>query len=230
MPEAQSARYSRSFIKLAVCELRFPTMLEYEERAPSAFSKAVRHDYPIYEKLQVESSSTAPGVGHSFRSSNRRWTATVRSSALSLETTLYESFHDFRTRIDTLIKAAKSTVQSEFFTRIGLRYVNAVHCEPSALAEWINPALVGPLAQGSYGHVDEHWQRVRGSTRSGGYNFMHGLASGESDKPEREYVLDFDFYSENVELGQVLPTLDALHAELFSMFHWTLGPAATREP
>jgi len=229
VPAVRPARYARSFTKLAICELRFPTMLEYEERAPTAFSKAVRHKYPIYERLthvQLESSDVTPHTGHAFHSRNRRWTATVRASALSVETEQYGSFDELRTRIEGLIGAAKSTVQSDFFTRVGLRLVNAVHCTLPELAQWINPMLVQPLAAGTYGDVEEHWQRVRGRAPHGGYNFMHGIIAGAPDSSQREYVLDFDFFSENVELSDTLAKVDALHADMFSMLHWSLGDAA----
>ncbi len=226
VPPAGHAHYARNFIRLAVCELRFPTMLEYEERPPTAFAKAVRREYPTYERLtnlQIESGNVAQSVGHAFKSKNGRWTATVRTAALSLETARYDSYEEFRARLAALVKAAGETIQSEFFTRVGLRYINAIPCALREVGDWVNPDLVHPLAAGTYGDAEEHWQRVRGPTQNGGYNFMHGLAKQAKSDDHPEYVLDFDFFREDVDVSSTLQVVEVLHSEVFSMFRWALG-------
>ncbi len=46
VPDVGSAHYEQNFIRLAVCELRFPTLFEVEA-PPLALSKAVRKEWEV---------------------------------------------------------------------------------------------------------------------------------------------------------------------------------------
>jgi uncharacterized protein (TIGR04255 family) len=229
VPEAGAAHYARNFIRLAVCELRFPTLFEIEsETPPLALAKALRREYPTHELLKYSVSIGAPVTpsnGHVFRSKKGRWTVTLRASALSVETSDYASFDELAQRMGFVLKAAEGTIDTDFFTRVGLRYINVLPCEPERAADWINPALVGPLAAGTYGSVHEYWQRVQGPTAVGGYTFHHGVQVVPG-APAREYLLDFDFFKEDVPVAETLDVVRKLHQLEFSMFRWSLGPKA----
>ena len=224
-----AAHFGRNFIRLAVCEVRFPTLFELEsERPPTAFSKALRKDYPTHELLKdvnINAGGLAQATAHAFRSRKGRWTIALRASALSLETSQYDSFAELEERLATLLEAARETIDSDFFTRVGVRYINALPFSVSDIREWVNPSLVSPLGEGTYGDVEEHWQSVRGTTAVGGYNFRHGLASNP-EGGKKEYILDFDFYREDVLVADTVKTVRELHDLEFSMFVWSLGPKA----
>ena len=160
-----------------------------------------------------------------FASKKGRWSLTLRAAALSLETSRYDSFDEFSGRLAFVLRAAEGTIDSDFFRRVGLRYINIVPCELETAGEWINPALVAPLAAGTYGTVNEYWQRVQGPTPMGGYTFTHGVQV-QPGSPPREYLLDFDFFKEDVAIEETLSVVKKLHELAFSMFHWSLGPKA----
>lgn len=231
VPPAAAAHYARNFIRLAVCELRFPTLFELEaDRPPVGFSRAIRREYPSHEllkNLNVNAAGLARATAHSFRSKKGRWTVTLRASALSLETSNYDAFEEFQSRLDLVLNAARETIDSDFFTRVGLRYINTVPFSADGIAQWVNPALVAPLDDGTYGDVEEHWQRTRGPTAVGGYSFQHGI-SKEEKAGAREYLLDFDFYREDVPVSDAIKVVQQLHQLEFSMFTWTLGPEAKK--
>jgi uncharacterized protein (TIGR04255 family) len=227
VPPAGAAHFSKNFIRLAVCELRFPTLFELEaERPPLGFAKAVRKEYPLYNPLKnVNLNPLAQSNVHSFRSKKGRWTVTLRAAALSLETSNYDTFSEFEERLGFVLKAAEGTIDSDFFTRVGLRYINAMPFAPSEVKQWVNPALVSPLGEGTFGDVEEHWQRVRGPTTVGGYFFQHGLDTNPQ-AGRREYVLDFDFYREDVTIPETLSIVRQLHEQEYAMFAWSLGDKA----
>jgi uncharacterized protein (TIGR04255 family) len=227
VPPAGAAHFSKNFIRLAVCELRFPTLFELEaERPPLGFAKAVRKEYPLYNPLKnVNLNPLAQSNVHSFRSKKGRWTVTLRAAALSLETSNYDTFSEFEERLGFVLKAAEGTIDSDFFTRVGLRYINAMPFAPSEVKQWVNPALVSPLGEGTFGDVEEHWQRVRGPTTVGGYFFQHGLDTNPQ-AGRREYVLDFDFYREDVTIPETLSIVRQLHDQEYAMFAWSLGDKA----
>jgi uncharacterized protein (TIGR04255 family) len=89
VPDAGSAHYQKNFIRLAVCELRFPTLFEVEaETPPLGLSKALRKEYPTHELLKnvaVNLGGIAHSNAHAFRSKKGRWSVTLRAAALSLE-------------------------------------------------------------------------------------------------------------------------------------------------
>jgi len=230
VPVAESAHFARNFIRLAVCELRFPTLFELveSERPPAAFSKALRKDYPTHDLIKdvnLNPGGFAQASAHAFRSKKARWTVTLRAAALTLETSDYDAFNELEDRLRAVLDAARATIDSDFFTRVGLRYINAVPFNLTDIKEWVNPGLVAPLGDQTFGDVDEHSQVVRGSTSVGGYSFRHGIAN-KMQGGGQDYMLDFDFYREDVPLSETVSTVRKLHDLEFSMFFWSLGPSA----
>ncbi len=234
VPAVEHEQFGTNFIRTAVCELRFPTLHEIDdERPPLRFAQTLRKDYPVHllaSGVNVSPGTVARSKTHIFKSRNSLWTINLSTQALSLETSHYDSFKDFEARISQLIDASLSFIDTDFFTRIGIRYVNVLPYERSSIGEWVNPALVGDLAAGLYGDCTEFSASVRGTTEVGGYLFQHGIGQGDSQgsaaAPGRGYGLDFDFYCENVEVKQAMPVIKALHARQFEMFVWSLGDAA----
>jgi uncharacterized protein (TIGR04255 family) len=230
VPVASRTHYARNFIRQAVCELRFPTLFEIDDqKPPTAFWKVVRKDFPIHDVLSnvnVGPGSLAKATAHQFRSKQSRWTVVLRTSAITLETSRYDSFEEFMQQLRTVVEAAKQTIESDFFTRIGLRYINMLPCSANDVEGWVNQALVGPLTQGVLGDVSEYAHQVRGSTDSGGYLFQHGIGQEGGAEGRKGYALDFDFYREEVGVEDALTTVERLHALEFSLFSWTLGDKA----
>lgn len=231
VPEVEAAHFDRNFITQAVCELRFPTLFELDSpKPPLAMAQALRKEYPTYERLNdvnVGPGGVAQANVHAFRSKHGHWRVVVRTSAITLETTRYDSFKDFQARLELLLKAAEKTIDSNFFTRVGLRYINTIPFGEDDIRQWVNPELVGALGAGVYGDVQEHSQRVGGQTEVGGFLFQHGLAI-DNQQQKRRYVLDFDFFSEDVPVSEAIKISSALHEQEFAMFCWALGPNAKR--
>lgn len=242
VPPAPPAHYARNFIRLAVCELRFPTLFELDGAAPPvALSKALRKEYPTYETLKLLVNTGGGNVmadAHGFRSKKNRWTVVLRSSALALETSHYDSFADFEVRVEKMIDAARSTIDTDFFTRVGLRYINHLPCKTSDLDGWVNPELVQPLTAGVFGDVAQHFLRVRGTTDVGGYTFTHAIGdsrvpgaifdgtNADTKPSDAVYMIDLDFFREEVAVGDAMTTLRQLHEREFALFDWSLGPKA----
>jgi len=217
--KAPADHFPRNFIRTAVCELRFPTLFELEsDRPPAAFNKVLRKEYPTYEllrDLKVGGAGVAHSVAHAFRSKQARWSVTLRPSAVTLETTQYESFAGFQQRLAVVVKAAASVIDSDFFTRIGLRYINMLPCGRDSAGEWVRPELVALLASGAFGELAECSGRVRGRTSTNDFALQYGLGN-EVDT----YAIDIDVNSEEMATNKVAATVDMLHQEAFALFRW----------
>ena len=130
-----------------------------------------------------------------------------------------------------IIAASKEERDSDFFVRVGLRYIDFLPVDQDNLEGWVNKDLVIPLLDGTYGSIKEFWQTVRGETTSGGYTLRHGLRDTAPPQPgaqhgQMKYVLDMDFYKEDVEEADVGDLLRSLHDEAFSLFAWAIGEKA----
>lgn len=224
---APPVEFERNFIKTAVCELRFPTLLELESRIPDDFQRSLRADYPFYER------TTSATVGltlntvqqHQFRSRDQGWTVVLKSFAVAIETSKYVNFEGFLTRFERVLKAATKLLDTDFFTRVGIRYINVLPIKSGDLARWVNPVLVSPLSDGIYGDAEHFWQEVRGKAPRGAFTFRHGLGNGNVGDLGT-YVLDLDFYDENGEWKNLISILKQLHEQSSGLFRWAVGSEA----
>jgi uncharacterized protein (TIGR04255 family) len=143
--------------------------------------------------------------------------------ALALETTSYKRYSEFAERLDRLLKKTEKLLDSDFFTRVGLRFIDKIPIEDGEVAGWVRQELIAPLSEGVYGQVEKCQQEVRGFTSKARYTFRHGIS-----EPGGPYVLDFDFYDENIEVEATLPLLEQFDREGFRFFSWAIGEK-TRE-
>jgi len=224
LPSAERVRFEKNFIKTAVCELRFPALLELEANPPVQLQKALKKDFPHYERQQsVGLTNLEKDVRHLLRSKKGDWLVSIKSSSIALETNHYTHFEEFSAQLAMLINKSRPFLDTDFFTRVGLRYINGVGIEDGKIEGWIRDELIAPVVRGVYGAIDRFLQEVRGKTTSDKYTFRHGIAGLDEDKRDL-YTIDFDFYNENVEIDAVLPMVSEFNHESFQFFLWAIGP------
>lgn len=228
-------RYKRNFLRQAVCELRFPTLMELgEPRPPTPFVTALRKEYPNLElanevTLGLGGGTTGSNHSHIFRSAKLTWTVSLKQSALSIETIAYTDYAHMKERVLRVVEAASKVIDSDFFTRIGLRYINIIDSGTDPTDGWINPALTAPILSGHFLGIKDYAGKLQLATADGGCLLQHGLNlkaqhSGEAVLPE--YLLDVDTYRNEVSLSDTGQALDAMHAQAFDIFDWAIGPKA----
>jgi uncharacterized protein (TIGR04255 family) len=226
IPQIPSKKFDVNFIKTAVCELKFPTILEFEKNPPVDIQKKLRKDYPLFNRvksLDVGLNKTSTSQHYTLHSSDGKWFVTIKPDFISLETTSYKTFEDFLKRLEVVLAASISSIDTDFFTRVGLRYINLIPIGGSEFKGFVNPTLVAPFENDIFGDLSQYSQIVSGALSSGRYNFRHGIKPLESDSQKPEYFLDFDYYNEMVSTDNVTETLKAFHEYNFSFFYWCLG-------
>ncbi|OAI23790.1 MULTISPECIES: TIGR04255 family protein [Methylomonas] len=228
-------QYKRNFLHQAVCELRFPTLMELgEPRPPAALVKALRKEYPHLElanevSLGIGVNSSNNTHTHIFRSTKLTWTVSVKQSSLSVETIAYSDYAHMRERVLRIVEAASKIIDSDFFTRIGLRYINIIDSDTNPVLGWVNPELVGPLLSGNFRGIHEYAGKLQLTADDGGCLLQHGIvlkqkqAAGETIP---QYLLDIDVFRNEIQLSNTGEALDAMHAQVFDVFDWALGPKA----
>lgn len=224
LPDIDLVEYEKNFIAQAVCELRFPALLEFETATPVQLQKQLRKNFPLYERqegVSIGLDIAKRENKHVFRSRKGDLIVSFKSSAISLETTRYKNFQEFKSQLELLLDRSKELLDTDFFTRVGLRYINEIPIGDGNIGNWIRPELVAPLMEGTYGKVSRCFQEVRGLTKTGQYSFRHGFPALE--KVERMlYTIDFDFFDENVPFDFVLSKVTDFNRESFRFFSWAI--------
>ncbi len=226
VPLVEPVTFGVTHIKTVVCELRFPALLELERKKLSEFQAPLRNAYPLYDRqrsIDVSPIEVGPGeVAHLFASRDKQWTVSVKHVAIGLETSHYTSFKEFEDRLRQIVKLSPPLIHSDFYTRVGIRYVNVIPVRELPLTHFINRDLVAPLSDGIFGTVGKYIQEVRGNAQHGSYTLRHGFAD-DAGEGSPHYMLDFDFYDGNVSASDLIDRVKSFRAESFSFFIWCLG-------
>lgn len=229
VPKVAPVHYQKNLLEKVVCELRFPTLYGLERgKPPVSLANALRKEFPehgIIDGLNLTAGAVAQDFGHVFTDKKRRTSITFRASALSIETTSYQSFEEYLARVLFAANAAKDAIDTEFFTRVGLRYINVLPYEQGNIGTWVNPAIVSPLAEGVFGEPTEYSGRIAATDGQGGFLLQHGI--GKSSASGRfQYLLDYDCWREDVPVADLQTVMEELHEMEFRLFHWSLAQAA----
>lgn len=226
-------QYKRNFLRQAVCELRFPTLMELgEPRPPASLVKALRKEYPHLElanEVTVGIGGTGSNNTHIFRSAKLTWSVSLKQSALSVETTSYTDYAHMRERVLRVVEAAAKVIDSDFFTRIGLRYINVIDSDTDPVHGWVNPELVGPLLSGYFTGIHEYAGKLQLAAIDGGCLLQHRILLKQkhaSEETRAEYLLDIDSFRNEIPLSDTGSALDAMHKQVFDVFDWAIGPKA----
>lgn len=232
-------RYKRNFLRQAVCELRFPTLMELgDSRPPAALVSALRKEYPHLElsnevTLGIGSGAAGSNNAHIFRSSKRNWAVSLKKSALSIETTSYTEYAQLKERILHVVKAASKIIDSDFFTRVGIRYINIIDSGTNDPQDgWVNTNLTAPILSGYFEGVRDYAGKLQLTAEDGGCLLQHGIrwkphAGGASeDNSPPQYMLDIDTFRNDVMVENTEAAIDSIHAQAFDVFDWAIGPKA----
>jgi uncharacterized protein (TIGR04255 family) len=237
--EPNDGQYRRNFTRQVVCEFRFPTLLSFgDPQPPKALVSALRKQYPVLELGKEVSiglgESGSPTLSHILKSPKLTWQVALKKESLSIETSRYVNYKEFRSRVAEVLQATIPLIDSDFFTRVGLRYVNVVTTDGKMpLSDWINPALVGIVEQHGFSGINELAGRLRLQGDDGGCFLQHGVKPKEPSPQSEDdsvavpdYILDIDTYRDEVMTAEALSTLDGIRIQAYSMFQWAIGQRA----
>jgi uncharacterized protein (TIGR04255 family) len=140
-PSRQDIRLERSPLTEVVCQLRFSPVLSIDRRPPSDFQERVRRRFPRYESSQAisimvppVSSGQSPNAEpdarlHRFLTKDQRSAITLTVDSIALSTSAYGVWEHFLSDLSLAFDALQAVYNLQFFTRIGLRYVNQLTCK-----------------------------------------------------------------------------------------------------
>lgn len=205
-----------------ICQLRFQSRLSVE-RDIDRFQDSIRGDYPEYSVEQIVPIGVAnpPTAGHVFTSIDGKWSINVSTGAISLTSRDYTDWADFESRFGCVLSLFHDTFGVGSFSRVGLRYINAIR--PAMLGLDGSPGSVfsGPVA--------DLFNPSTGTFRAGAVILDRDIGNGVSARTtvnsivftdgQNGFAIDNDVFTcAPTSCGEVIPTLrgfNSISVELF---------------
>jgi uncharacterized protein (TIGR04255 family) len=178
-----------------------------------------------------QSPNLASTVVYDFLTSDRTIKVSLASNFVAVTAATYTRWQDFRPHLALGIKAVLETYAPPMFTRIGLRYVNAIEREKIGLndvgwRELLDPPLLGLL--GSELVPDADVLELQGSATvrldEGNVIMRYGLGK-HAQTGRLAYLLDNDFFTDtqtDAEHANALRIFDLFNEESGRVFRWCI--------
>lgn len=235
--------YGKNQLLEVICQLRFPDILKIQAQEPFEFQEAIRADYPRYQK-QVENLPPKQENGklvpqgtvnnYQFLSADGQWKISLTRSFIALSTHHYVRWEDFAKRLDQVLAAFIQTYKPAFFSRVGLRYINAIRkaalgLEDTPWRELIQPGYLGLMGDedAQEGAFLKNEQSITAAMPGGaranikcGPGMLRKVHNQTKQATEEKvYMLDIDLYMEgNTPMNHAVPALNVVHGNAGSIF------------
>ena len=238
--------YAKRQLVEVICQLRFPEILKIDVSEPADFQERIRRDYPQYEKKieqlppqMVNGKPVPQGTvnNYQFVSAEGQWRVSLTKGFIALSTYGYTRWEDFAQRLDRLA-AFIETYHPSWFTRVGLRYVNAFRREALGLDGMLWKELITPGFLGLMGEEDAQETAFLKHELSATFQVPGGAKANVKSGPgllrkvnnrtretteEKVFMLDLDLFMDSkIELGQAAPALNIVHENAGSLFRAAL--------
>jgi uncharacterized protein (TIGR04255 family) len=258
MPDTHEI-YANAPLALVAVEIRFPEASS-ERPLPITLQRSFRDllgegwviESHKVQQLDVAFGPGAPGsqtvretVVPRFTVRDRTLSVAITDASLTIETTKYRHYLDFRAVLARVFDAAAELLQPDGVSRVGMRYIDEIRApgidvnRPSAWREWLDPSLLPPKldAMVSEEYEPAAWDGVvrygTGTNRS--LVLRYGARQGygveprgvlnrpSAPSPGPLFVLDFDSFWEPSDIPEFDPavlieTCDALRAPVRTLF------------
>lgn len=244
LPNVDRVIYDRNPLVGVTFHARFSRLLEVDSELPTAFQKKVLPRYPLLEEREVMRFTvpTGPteipgpsenrGKVYEFISEDKIWKISLSSDYLTLNTTRYRKWEEFRDKLQDMLQDFLLVYEMPIFTRIGLKYQNVIDrtklgLEDQHWAQILKPHVAGEFADKSFEEKDFLARQCSFRVRLGsGDNVQvtHGIVRN-TESNVMAYRFDGDFYNEDqakADIDGIVETTNRLNANSGRLFHWAI--------
>lgn len=246
-------------VYFTLAQVRFNTILNLENYLPAIQDKMREEHFPDYkmevlqrvvvpfnrdEGAQESAPSISPQTRYIFGDIDKTSGFVLDSSALSFQTTNYDTFETFSESFLMGLRILHEALHFDFTERVGLRYLDAVlpNSESESLSEYLVPEVIG-LSQKSNGELVHSFSETvsihsagqlvsRVIVQNGKVGLPPELATLSPNINSRftasngeHAILDNDAFHEQreaFELSSLEKRLSALHDEILNSFRMTV--------
>jgi uncharacterized protein (TIGR04255 family) len=214
-------------------EINFAPHLRVEDKIAD-FQDEIKADFPNYVSEIVlrlptsahppprrrEEQPVQPVKTHSFGSLDGQRTLKVSTVNLNLLVLNYLHFDDYVSSASKCLDAALDKFQLREIFRIGLRYINFIKVERTDgrfdYKRYVRPLLADEIER----RVDTFLLEVSELYGEKKLTVRSGLLESPTESEGREYVLDFDCFSQRKQtVGPIRPILTSFHDTIEERFH-----------
>ncbi len=228
--------YKNNFLSAVVFRIDFSPILKINESV-AEFQEMIRSDFPILDKTktltlraQFQKGETSQGIAEFpewiFSNKDKTLQLNLANEHLSLQTNKYERFEVFKKATERIIGFFTSQYAPVQITRCGLRYINEIVFKEGNPLEWgdfIADSLLHIV--NSFPTMKSQIARTIGQTifnrKDHVLTFTYGLYN-KSEYPNpvsrKEFVLDYDCSTVQIESSEILSQLDIYHNDIQSLF------------
>lgn len=224
LPAAPDVVFKQAPLALALCQLRFNTILSITNPGfVGPFQRAIQDQYPLSSSAPIQEigvqiglvtgeaniQSGSPYLRWQFSDNEDNWRVILTPDFLAVETRTYNHFNDFLNRLRKALDALIQYIQPANGIRLGLRYVNEIRPGQLDWTKVIRSELLGPVANpiitDQTTQVTSLQQLQMRYANHQGININHGSLpggttvrprSGEEFVDQPFYLLDFDVFRE----------------------------------
>ncbi len=238
MSVTEKKKYRNNFLSHVICRLDFRPVPEIDKSFLEKFRTEIKKDFPVVEDQSMRGIGAEFKAGklvkHSelpekpiflYKDTNEENLITLAEDHLVIDSLQYVTFKEFRKNIDLVIDTLTSFKTNPDYTRLGLRYINEIVLNRGNPFEW------GRYIDTSFVSVsDRFFKKSTNMARMMGQvilvhddykvNFNYGMYNSEFPAriSRKEFILDYDFYTEYVEQDQIMPLLKKFNKESAIMF------------
>ena len=263
MSDYKRVKYDKCPLVEVTYQLNFPALLSIEAKEPVNFQEAVRKKYPVYNQQIEQQNEVLVNVEnakanavfnqqqvrklHNFISEDQQWRITLAKDMLAFSTVNYDTWEDLTARTVDVISAFVEEYSPAFFTRIGLRYIDAIERPVLGLQETPWDELLQPHLCGCLGYKTEGAVKVRNSNVNAEVAFddvLVNIASGigtvdhhDGKTPSEAFILNCVYYiSKRILITDLGSMAAKLHARSHTFFresitdklHYAMDPKEIR--
>lgn len=152
--------YPHAPVALALLQVRHPAAPELSTLQLGEIKAALSQLAPIHRtEIQqqllpfVSPEAQRPVIQPKFLSRDQRTAITFAQDAITIETTAYPGWEEFREIVQTALAVRQEVAPADGIERIGLRYVDEIRVPADSpggspdWSEWLKPGLLGPVAE-----------------------------------------------------------------------------------
>ena len=224
LEDSKNIQYPTNYLNRVIVEVRFPVLMDWESKIPVVLVNALRKQYPFYEErddFNFGIASMKSTKNHCFLSKDKNSLIALRPSAFILEVSGYSNFKKFLSETLELNKMIFPHLDTNLYTRVGLRYINVIPYSEQINPTYIfNNVLFNQKLPEVLGDLLEFDNKITG--RIDEHN-LYTLRHGINGRNAAQYILDFDYYREIVEPSLLEDSLNLWHDRSFKFFNWIIS-------
>lgn len=229
-------KYKSNFLTNAICRIDFREDSSINENLLNQYREAIKSSFPKVKELTLKSTKIHGGKIvemeelpdrkiFQFDDTNSENRIQFSCDHLTIESFKYINFTEFSKVIEIVLNAFSQLVPNPDFTRLGLRYINQIILSKG------NPLIWSDYIESSFvAAIDRFFERTPNLARAMSQvvlnyddyklNFNYGMHNSEfpAKISRKEFILDFDYYTEYVELDQIMSLLTIFNKESAIMF------------